>query len=134
METIFIKCKAQCDTIFLTPNMLNTYVADDTPTQHIEYAKKTVEYQMSGKMDLYINSAVELAHTLDITVCDCYSMWKELNKTQDTTKLLINRINHPTQEMHKLFADALYETIFSEVNITKESDIPTTMFKEETNR
>ena len=32
----------------------------------------------------------------------------------DTTVLLANRINHPTQEMHQLFADSLYELIFDE--------------------
>ena len=27
--------------------------------------------------------------------------------------LLINRINHPTPEMHKLFADSLFDLIFA---------------------
>ena len=112
LEEIFKKCKNHCDTIFLTPNMLNTYVAEDTPKEHLLYAEKTAEYQNSGKMDLFIYSAVNLANELGIEVCDCYGMWKELSKTQDTTKLLINRINHPTQEMHQLFTDALFRTIF----------------------
>ena len=38
----------------------------------------------------------------------------QLAKTQDTTQLLINRINHPCPEMHRLFADALYEMIIGE--------------------
>ena len=117
LEIIFKKCKEQCETVFLTPNMLNTYVADDIPKEHIEYAKKTAEYQTSGRMDLYINSAIKLAHDIGVEVCDCYSMWKDLNKIQDTTKLLINRINHPTQEMHTLFADALFETIFDGTDV-----------------
>lgn len=116
LKTIFKRCKQQCDTIFLTPNMLNTYVADDTPKESLEYAKITAEYQTSGKMDLYINSAIKLALELEVDVCDCYSMWKEMNKTQDTTRLLINRINHPTQEMHRLFADALFEIIFKDTD------------------
>ncbi len=133
LETIFRKCSEQCDTIFLTPNMLNTYVADDTPKEHIEYAKQTAEYQNSRKMDLHIDSAIKLARNIGIEVCDCYSMWKELSKTQDTTKLLINRINHPTAEMHQLFADALFQIIFNGLDTSKNYINPTTMYQKERN-
>ena len=42
--------------------------------------------------------------------------WKKLNETQDINMLLANRINHPTKEMHELFADKLFKTIFGEEN------------------
>ncbi|MBQ3489007.1 MAG: hypothetical protein IJA86_00265 [Clostridia bacterium] len=64
-------------------------------------------------MDRYISEAARLASEMGVTVCDCYSKWKELTKTQDTTKLLANRINHPNAEMHRLFADSLYEVIMN---------------------
>jgi len=114
MGIIFDKCLAAgAEVIFLTPNMLNTYVSEEgTPERYLEYAAKTAAMQNSGKMDDYIYSAVSLAKEKGVTVCDCYSKWKELSKTQDTTKLLINRINHPNREMHMLFADSLFETIF----------------------
>ena len=115
LKVIFEQAKAaNCDTIFMTPNMLNTYVADDAPAQHREYAFVTAEMQNSGKMDRYIYSAIDLAKEMGITVCDCYSKWKKLAETEDITMLLANRINHPTQEMHKLFADSLYEIIMGE--------------------
>ena len=47
-----------------------------------------------------------------IRVCDCCGKWKKLAETQDTTMLLANRINHPTKEMHELFADSLFKMIF----------------------
>ena len=94
--------------------MLNTYVAPDTPEQFYDYAFVTAEMQNSGKFDEYIDSAKKLAADEGITVCDCYSKWKELSKTQDTTMLLANRINHPTPEMHELFAESLYEIIMAE--------------------
>ena len=58
---------------------------------------------------------------MNIPVCDCYAKWKELAKTQDTTMLLANRINHPTKEMHELFAQSLFEMIFDdeEVNVAQ---------------
>lgn len=127
LKQIFELCKkANCDAVFLTPNMLNTYVADDTPTQHREYALKTAEIQNSGRMDEYIYAAISLAENMNITVCDCYSEWKKLSETEDTTLLLANRINHPISEMHKLFADRLYDTLMRDTCSEKTSD--STMF------
>lgn len=131
MEEIFEKGQESgAEVIFMTPNMLNTSVADDTPEEFYEYAIKTAKMQNEGRMDLYIESAVTLAKKMGIKVCDCYKKWKECSKTQDITYLLANRINHPTKEMHELFAQSLYEIIFEETDIiekTKEN----TMYKGE---
>jgi len=113
----------------MTPNMLNTYVAEDTPQKYIEYAAVTAEYQNSGRMDLYISSAIELAKEMNIPVCDCYGEWKEISKTQDTTQLLINRINHPTPEMHILFAEKLFDMIFNEAASKEDESDTTLMYK-----
>ncbi len=113
LTKIFDKCKASgAETIFMTPNMLNTYVADDIYPGFKDYAKVTAEYQNGGRMDECMSAAVELAQSMDIKVCDCYSKWRELSKTEDTTLMLSNRVNHPTREMHKLFADSLFDIIF----------------------
>ena len=115
LTQIFTRCiETCCEVIFMTPNMLNTYVADDTAEHLVDYAKRTAEHQNGGRMDKFIYSAIELAESMGITVCDCYSKWKELSKTQDTTMLLDNRINHPIPEMHELFAQSLYEIIMRE--------------------
>ena len=119
LHIIFERCmEAGAEVIFMTPNMMNTYVADDTPAKHLEYAYKTAEMQTSGRMDRYISEAARLATEMGVTVCDCYSKWKEISKTQDVTMLLANRINHPTEEMHRLFADSLYETIIGSEKIS----------------
>lgn len=113
LETIFEKClESGADVIFMTPNMLNTYVADDVSQEYRAYARKTADYQNSGRMDMYMNSAVRLAREMGVSVCDCYSVWKKLSETQDTTALLANKINHPTREMHQLFANMLFDVIF----------------------
>ena len=115
LRTIFTQCRESgAEVIFMTPNMLNTHVAEGTEERYAAYAVKTAEMQNGGRMDLYMNSAVALARELGITVCDCYAKWKELSRTQDTTLLLANYINHPTKEMHALFADMLFETIMAE--------------------
>ena len=128
LKEIFKRCSAVTDVIFMTPNMLNTSISEETEERYKEYSKKTAEMQNSGRMDKYIYGAVELAKEMNITVCDCYSEWKKLSETQDITMLLDNRINHPTREMHGLFADMLYKMIIDE----DESDIASdsTMYKE----
>lgn len=100
--------------IFMTPNMLNTYVADDAPERYRDYAAVTAEMQNSGRMDAYMDAARKLTEEMNVSLCDCYREWKKLSKTQDVTMLLSNRINHPTEAMHQLFADKLFEIIMAE--------------------
>ena len=124
LKQIFERAKkAGIDTVFLTPNMLNTYVADDTRADLREYAAVTAEFQCGGRMDKYIGAACDLARDMGVSVCDCYSKWKELSKTEDTTMLLANRINHPTREMHELFAQSLFNLIFPGVEKMTEAQI-----------
>ncbi len=130
LREIFTRCLASgTDVIYLSPNMLNTYVAEDTEARWLEYAAKTAQMQNEGRMDRYIEGACALARELGVTVCDCYAAWKERSKTEDTTMLLCNRINHPTREMHHLFADMLFDTIFDTPTDTANEDH--TMYKEE---
>ena len=115
LESIFQKClDAGADVIYMSPNMLNDHVCPDTEKQYWEYAHKTAEIQNNGTMDRYISAAIETAKKMGVTVCDCYSEWKKLAKEQDITTLLANRINHPTIEMHELFARMLFNTIFAD--------------------
>ena len=114
LRIIFEKCLSCAgQTIFMTPNMLNTYVAEDTMEDLKGYAAITAKMQNEGKMDLFMQKAVSLANEMQVLVCNCYEKWKELSKMQDVTMLLANRINHPTKEMHELFAQSLFEIIFN---------------------
>ena len=115
LRQMFTACRdAGADCIFLTPNMLNTYYSEYTYNFN-EYAHKTAEMQTSGRMDAYIDAAKATAAECGAAVCDAYGVWKELYAAGvDTTLLLVNFINHPTREMHALFASMLYQTIFGE--------------------
>ena len=124
LENIFGRCKdAGAEVIFMTPNMLNTRVAEDTPEADYAYAVKTARMQNSGKMDEFMAGAAVLAEKMGIPVCDCYAKWKALSACRDVTLLLANRINHPTSEMHQLFADSLYEMIMGEGSEFEEKSI-----------
>ena len=96
--------------VYLTPNMMNTYVSDeiDLPCL-LETAKATAEIQNGGVLDEYLLAGTETAKRYGAIVCDVYGEWKRLaSYGVDTTALLCNHINHPTREMHRLFADLLY--------------------------
>ncbi len=113
LKTIFTRFQERdIEVVFMTPNMLNTHVVEGTEPRFAAYAQKTADMQNNGRMDTYIYAAKDLALQMGVKVADCYSKWKELAKTQDTTMLLGNYINHPTREMHELFAQTLFETIF----------------------
>jgi len=115
LRTIFGKCRAAgLDVIFMTPNMLNTRVAEDVRPNLAEFAAKTAELQNSGKMDAFMDAARAVAREEGVTVCDCYAEWKKLAETEDVTMLLGNRINHPDPERQHLFADMLYGIIMGE--------------------
>lgn len=108
--------EAHIPAILLTPNMLNTYVHPDTIPMYRDYAAVTAEYQTGGRMDTYVDAARELAAGRGLPVADAYAVWKGMaGRGTDTTCLLANYINHPTREMHALFADALFAVLDQDI-------------------
>jgi len=82
LRQIFSRCQEEgCEVIFMTPNMLNTYVAEDTEEKYMGYAKVTAGFQNEGRMDSYMKAACAAAAEFGVPVCDCYSKWKEISST-----------------------------------------------------
>ena len=70
--------------------------------------------QKQGKMDAYVERARQVAKELNVPIADAYAEWKRMEKAgQDTTAMLINGMNHPDAERHKIFADKLFELLFN---------------------
>lgn len=114
LREIFRKLKAKdIETVFMTPNMMNTYVSTQIDHKILtDFAGDTAYSQMNGVMDSYIEGARKICTEEGIAVCDCYERWKKLFVSGvDITRLLANHINHPSREMHKLFARALFDAI-----------------------
>ncbi len=130
LKEIFIRCKESgAEVIFMTPNMLNTYVAEDVAERYIEYSGVTASFQTGGRMDLYMTEAVKTAKECGVKVCDCYKEWKKLYESgTDITKLLANRINHPVPEMHELFAESLLKIIMGDEELVQ-SEAVNTMYQ-----
>ena len=114
LREIFQRLKnAGIETLFMTPNMLNTRVGDNVIDEFTVYAEVTAGMQNGGKMDAFIQAAREVAFECGVVVADGYAMWKQMQENgMDITELLSNGINHPCREMHGMFAELLYETIF----------------------
>lgn len=120
LSTIFGKIQENGgEVVFMTPNMMNTYVQDcqvyvDRASFLNGIAEKTAQLQNDGTFDAFIEAAKQTAVEKNVLVCDVYSKWKALQKNGvSTTRLLSNYINHPTRELHWLFAYSLMETIMN---------------------
>lgn len=109
MCEIFGRLKAfGIKTVFMTPNMINTYVHHLNLEILNKMAKNCAQLQNDGTMDLFIQTGRECAEENGAVVCDAYAVWKKLGEYGvNTTELLCNYINHPIRPMHRLFADLL---------------------------
>ena len=114
LEGIFSKLQAaDIETIFMTPNMLGTRVLYEDSEFIRGILPSIITHQLNGDMDAYMDAARAVAQKMGVTVCDCYAKWKKLDSYGcDITHLLANHVNHPTENMHWLFAKSLLETMF----------------------
>ncbi len=117
LTEIFTKIKASgAEIIFMTPNTRSDYADYRHPNATIEQVIRTVSQgERDGLLRLFMDSARKICGEMQIPVCDCHALW-ELMRTQgvDTNKLLSNEVNHPTKEMHWLFAYELVRTMLAE--------------------
>ena len=72
----------------MTPNMLNTYIAEDILPCDKEYAKTTCEWQNSGKMDLFMEKACECAKSFGVDVFESLVKISEITELVEREKKL----------------------------------------------
>ena len=108
LRAIFARLTPVCRVIFITPNMLNTYIHPDTLPSSLKIAEQTMAIQNSGVFDRYMDIARKAAADCGVELCDWYAVWKaNAAAGHDTTADLINCINHPTAEKHAELARML---------------------------
>jgi len=115
LREIFKKLKnAGSEVIFMTPNMATDRVDFSIKEEEIQAAALRVATTVNeGWLDKYMEEAKKVCKEENIPVCDCYGLWKTLHKNGvDVTNMLSNKINHPTKEMHWMFAYELVKTMF----------------------
>jgi hypothetical protein len=114
LRNIFQAAKAaDIETIFMTPNMFNTHSGKVEPTEILQpLAEVFAKRQLKGVFDAYMDAARQICREENVTLCDCYAIWKIMFESGiDTTSLLSNGLNHPIRKMHILFAQQLVHTI-----------------------
>lgn len=101
------------ETVLMTPGMLCSRGVRGFTGFWWFVHKYYESLQKRGKMDEYVQAMRDVAKEPDVPLADAYAEWKRLEaEGVDTTSLLSNGMNHPTPEMHKVFADKLFELIF----------------------
>ena len=102
------------EVVLMTPGMLCSHGVKGFKGFWWFVHKYYESLQKSGKMDAYVQGMRDVAKELDVPLADVYAEWKRMESEGiDTTALLINGMNHPAPEMHRIFADKLFDLIFT---------------------
>ncbi len=112
LRQIFTQLKESgSEIIFMTPNLM---AHESTWEERSEYFREVYAGIAPHHDDLYlyIDEAKKLCSELEVPVCDCFHKWDVLKQNKvNYIRLLSNFINHPTHDMHWLFAWSLFEMI-----------------------
>lgn len=117
LRGIFTKLQECCvEVIFMTPNMMATEDGGYFICEELKKAAQDiVRTQNDGILEVFLNQACAVCAQMNVPVCDCYSIWKKLAANGvDTNRLLSNHLNHPTRQMHWLFATALLNQMIAD--------------------
>lgn len=115
LKKIFTQIKETgAEVIFMTPNTRSDYEDYRHPNATLERVIRTVSQgEREGLLRLFLGSARRICADMEIPVCDCHAQWELMrSRGVDTNKLLSNEVNHPTKELHWMFAYELVRTMF----------------------
>ncbi|MBP3391871.1 MAG: GDSL family lipase [Clostridia bacterium] len=101
------------EVIFMTPNTRSDYTDYHNANETIEQVIRTVSQgERDGLLRLFLDSARRIAGEMNVPVCDCHALWELMrSRGVNTNKLLSNEVNHPTKELHWMFAYELVRTM-----------------------
>jgi len=117
MEKIVSECLATgAEVIVMTPNEMankvNVHVRNDNYPFILKCTEQIADMGRKNFHGKYIDVLREVATKYKVPVCDVNARWKKLKDYGlDITELLSNRVNHPTRQLNRLFADALLFTM-----------------------
>lgn len=114
LKNIFSKVIASgAECIYMTPNTMNYNLSPKLSSEVLKkFAKEYALRMKDGVMDKYVEAGISAAIDNGVVICDCYSLWKKMfDCGVNTTELLANKLNHPIDEMHWLFAYELVKTM-----------------------
>lgn len=100
--------------MLLTPNCMCSYVSPFlTEASLRDAAEQASKRQNEGVLEQFVEAAKRAAKEEGVAIADAYAIWKKLKAVGvDTTAMLKNWINHPEPEAHRIFVNAIMETLF----------------------
>jgi len=116
LRNIFKKAQdAGAEVIFMTPNLRCNDPDYRNNDPILERCIRGISVnEREGWLDKYLERAVKAAEEMGVVLCDCNALWKSMaDGGVNTNKLLSNDVNHPTKEMHWMFAYELVKTMFT---------------------
>ena len=107
---------ANSEVILMTPQPICNRVHTQLRGENLRTsASKLSSIFNDGVFERYMMAARAAAKNTGIPLCDVYAKWIAMNQNGvDITSLLSNYLNHPTREMHYLFAWSLIDTMFGQ--------------------
>jgi len=114
LSQIFDEIKAfGAEVIFMTPSLKTDKVDMLEGNEIDEVAESVAKNEREGWLFKYVSEAKKICEEKNVPVCDCHKKWLTLRENKvDINNLLSNKINHPTEKMHWLFAYELVTTMF----------------------
>ncbi len=102
------------EAMLVTPNFMCSYVHTMVEGENLRsVAARAAQVQNEGILGRYVDAAREAARALNVPVADAYRRWEQMAACGvDTTALLSNGINHPTEEMHAIFEEEIIRAMF----------------------
>lgn len=106
--------EAGSEVILMTPQPICARVHTQLRGEWLRnMAKGLAENFAAGGFDRYMQAARAAAEEEGAVLCDVYAKWMKMCESGvDITDLLSNYLNHPTREMHWLFANSLIDVMF----------------------
>lgn len=104
------------EAIFMTPNLRCNYVDYRDSDKILESCIRSIsENERDGWLEKYLELGRRTSEELDVKICDCNLIWQKMAEGGvDTNRLLSNHANHPTRELHWMFAYELLKTMLCE--------------------
>ena len=99
--------------IFLTPNLKASLIDIAFEPAIAKIAEEITENEKAGWLTRYLDEARAVCMKKNVPVCDCNRLWNVLKDNGvEINDLLSNRLNHPIEELHFMFAYELVRTMF----------------------
>jgi acyl-CoA thioesterase-1 len=101
--------------ILLTPNMMPTRENLNVPLEYQGLGERFIRLQNEGVLAAYAEKVREIGGRHRVAVADIYRIWEDLCLDGvDTTAMLVNGLNHPDTEGHRLAAESIMSLIVAE--------------------